>query len=89
MSADQAVAEAPAGASKSGGLSTKAKVLIGLGVYLAIAILMLLIFGNDGKNEAFKPQNEFKLDPWVSHPHRRHRPQHQQGGPLPRSSPAA
>jgi len=65
MSADQAVAEAPPGASSSGGLSTKAKVLIGLGVYLAIAILLLLIFGNDGKNEAFKPQNEFKLEEWI------------------------
>ena len=27
---------------------------------------MLLIFGNSGKNEDFKPQNEFKLEPWVS-----------------------
>ena len=34
MSAEQATAEAPDGASKSGGLSTKAKVFIGLGVYL-------------------------------------------------------
>jgi F-type H+-transporting ATPase subunit a len=65
VSADQAAAEAPAGASSSGGLSTKAKVLIGLGVYLGIAILLLLIFGNAGKNEAFKPQNEFKLEEWV------------------------
>ena len=65
MSADQAVTEAPAGASKSGGLSTKAKVLIGLGVYLGIAILLFLIFGSDGKNEAFKPQNEFKLEEWI------------------------
>jgi F-type H+-transporting ATPase subunit a len=24
------------------------------------------IFGNAGKNDEFKPQNEFKLDPWVS-----------------------
>jgi F-type H+-transporting ATPase subunit a len=66
MSAEQAAVEAPGGASKSGGLSTKAKVLIGLGVYFAIAILMLLIFGSSGKNEAFKPQNEFKLEPWIS-----------------------
>ena len=51
---------------RSGGLSTKAKVLIGVGVYLAIAILLGLIFGSDGKNEAFQPQNEFKLEPWVS-----------------------
>ena len=66
MSAEQATVEAPAGASKSGGLSTKAKVFIGLGVYLGIAILMLLIFGSSGKNESFQPQNEFKLEPWIS-----------------------
>jgi F-type H+-transporting ATPase subunit a len=65
VSADNAAVEAPAGAAKSGGLSTKAKVFIGLGVYLGIAILLLLIFGSDGKNEAFKPQNEFKLEEWI------------------------
>ncbi|HEV7563507.1 MAG TPA: F0F1 ATP synthase subunit A [Solirubrobacterales bacterium] len=65
MSADNVAAQAPAGAAKSGGLSTKAKVFIGLGVYLGIAILLLLIFGSDGKNEAFKPQNEFKLEEWI------------------------
>lgn len=47
-------------------MSTKAKVLIGIGVYLALAILLLLIFGSSGRNEAFQPQNEFKLEPWVS-----------------------
>ena len=47
-------------------MKTRTKVLIGIGVYLAVAILMLLIFGSAGKNEAFKPQNEFKLEPWVS-----------------------
>jgi F-type H+-transporting ATPase subunit a len=47
-------------------MSTKAKVFIGLGTYFAIAILMLLIFPPSGKNEAFQPQNEFKLEPWVS-----------------------
>jgi F-type H+-transporting ATPase subunit a len=47
-------------------LKTKTKVLIGLGVYFGIAILMLLIFGSSGKLESFHPQNEFKLEPWVS-----------------------
>jgi F-type H+-transporting ATPase subunit a len=47
-------------------MRTKTKVLIGFGAYFALAILLLLIFGNAGKNEAFKPQNEFKLEPWVS-----------------------
>lgn len=65
MSPDQAAVEAPESAAKSGGLSTKSKVLIGLGVYFGIAILMLLIFGSSGKNEEFKPQNEFKLEEWV------------------------
>ena len=47
-------------------MSTKAKAFIGLGGYLALAMLMLLIFGSAGKNEAFQPQNEFKLEPWIS-----------------------
>jgi F-type H+-transporting ATPase subunit a len=46
-------------------MSTRAKVLIGLGGYFAFFILLLLIFGNDGKNEEFQPQNEFKLEPWL------------------------
>ncbi len=74
MSSGASVAQAtpepaPSGtpdAPKKSGLSTKAKLLIGFGTYLGIFILLLLIFGNDGKNEAFKPQNEFKLEPWVS-----------------------
>jgi F-type H+-transporting ATPase subunit a len=49
-----------------GGLSRRAKILIGLGLYFGIFILLLLIFGNEGKNNAFQPQNEFKLDPWVT-----------------------
>jgi F-type H+-transporting ATPase subunit a len=68
---ESAAVRAPGGAATGGepeksGLSTKAKVLIGLGIYLAVAILLLLIFPSEGKNEAFKPQNEFKLEPWVS-----------------------
>lgn len=49
----------------SRGLSTRAKVLIGLGAYFAIAILLLLAFGSSGKDESFEPQNEFKLEAWV------------------------
>jgi F-type H+-transporting ATPase subunit a len=63
---EQATATAPTGAAQRDGMSTKGKVLIGFGVYFAVAILLLLIFGNAGKNEEFKPQNEFKLEPWVS-----------------------
>jgi F-type H+-transporting ATPase subunit a len=68
---ESATVTAPGGAKQSGdpeksGLSTKAKVLIGFGAYFAISILLLLMFGSSGKNEAFKPQNEFKLEPWVT-----------------------
>jgi F-type H+-transporting ATPase subunit a len=46
-------------------VSTKAKAFTGLGAYLALAILLLLVFGSAGKNEAFEPQNEFKLEAWI------------------------
>ncbi len=46
-------------------LSTKQKVLLGAGIYFGITILLLLIAGSSGKNEEFKPQNEFKLEPWI------------------------
>jgi F-type H+-transporting ATPase subunit a len=63
---EAATVTAPGGAPKREGMSTKAKVLIGFLIYFAVAILLLLIFKSDGKNEEFKPQNEFKLEPWIS-----------------------
>jgi F-type H+-transporting ATPase subunit a len=47
-------------------MRTRTKVLLGVGGYLLVAILLLVVFGNDGKNEEFKPQDEFKLEPWLS-----------------------
>ncbi|MGH2981760.1 MAG: F0F1 ATP synthase subunit A [Solirubrobacterales bacterium] len=62
-------ASGAAGGSPEGGffsrLSTRAKVLLGIGAWLGTAIALGLIFGSDGKNEEFKPQDEFKLDAWV------------------------
>jgi F-type H+-transporting ATPase subunit a len=46
-------------------LSTKQKVLSAAGIYFGITILLLLIAGSQGKNDEFKPQNEFKLDNWI------------------------
>jgi F-type H+-transporting ATPase subunit a len=63
---ESATVSAPGGAPQRNGMNTKTKVLIGFGIYIAVAVLLLLIFKSDGKNEAFKPQNEFKLEPWVS-----------------------
>jgi F-type H+-transporting ATPase subunit a len=40
---------------------------IGLGVFawLGIAIAIYAAAGSEGKNDEFKPQDEFKLDPWI------------------------
>ena len=43
----------------------KKKVLIGVGVYFAVAILFYVIFGNEGRNDEFQPQEEFRLEPWI------------------------
>ena len=47
-------------------MSTKRKVLLGIGVWLAVTVVLVVIFGSSGKNESFLPQNEFKLDPWIA-----------------------
>jgi F-type H+-transporting ATPase subunit a len=36
------------------------------GVILALFVGLFAIFGSEGQNNAYEPQNEFKLDPWVS-----------------------
>ena len=46
-------------------MSTKAKIGLAFAVYVGGAVLLFLIFGSDGKNEEFKPEEEFKLDPWI------------------------
>jgi F-type H+-transporting ATPase subunit a len=47
-------------------VSRKAKMLIGVGLYLLIIIMLGVVVGSDGKNDAFQPQNEFLLDPWIT-----------------------
>ena len=46
-------------------VSRRTKILLFIGGYLAVAIAVYLIFGSEGKNDDFKPQNEFKLEPWI------------------------
>ena len=43
-------------------------LLIGFGVYLLLTVLAFIVFGSVGKNEDFKPQNEFNLDTWIDLP---------------------
>jgi len=67
MSAQAATADAPQ-PQRSGksGLSRRVKVLIGVGAFLALLVVLGALFGSSGANDAYLPQNEFKLDPWIS-----------------------
>ena len=47
-------------------LSTGKKVGLGFGVIFLIAIVLAAAFGSAGKNDVYQPQDEFKLDPWIS-----------------------
>jgi F-type H+-transporting ATPase subunit a len=48
-------------------MSTKRKVLLGIGFYLGITVLIVLVTGwHRTQNSGFQPQNEFKLDTWFS-----------------------
>jgi F-type H+-transporting ATPase subunit a len=46
-------------------MKTRNKVLIGVGIWFAIAVLLGVLFGSDGRNDAFQPQEEFRLNPWI------------------------
>jgi F-type H+-transporting ATPase subunit a len=47
-------------------MSLRLKVLVGLAVWLGGAILLYALAGSEGRNDEFKPQDEFKLDTWFS-----------------------
>jgi F-type H+-transporting ATPase subunit a len=47
-------------------MSTRAKVFSGLGLYVVLMIATVAIFGFSRIDDSpFKPENEFKLDPWI------------------------
>lgn len=48
-----------------GNLSTGRKVGLFAIAYVIALVAVGLIFGSDGKNDEFQPQNEFKLEPWI------------------------
>jgi F-type H+-transporting ATPase subunit a len=63
-----ATTASPGPEKKEGGLSTRARVFIVLGGYFLFVIAIALIFGSAGKDDTYKPQNEFKLDTWINLP---------------------
>jgi F-type H+-transporting ATPase subunit a len=46
-------------------MSRRAIIVSSFGVLLAICVGLFAIFGSEGQNLAYQPQNEFKLDDWV------------------------
>ncbi|MDX6369199.1 MAG: F-type H+-transporting ATPase subunit a [Gaiellaceae bacterium] len=57
--------------SKQGGswfsrLSTKWKVAVVFGGMVAVALIINVLAPSAGRNNEFKPQNEFKLEPWIN-----------------------
>jgi F-type H+-transporting ATPase subunit a len=47
-------------------VSTRTKVLLGFGLLAAVMIALFAVTGSHGMNTEYQPQNEFKLDDWVS-----------------------
>jgi F-type H+-transporting ATPase subunit a len=48
-------------------MSKTSKIVIGsLAAYVLVIVLAVVLFGSAGRNEEFKPQNEFRLDTWFS-----------------------
>lgn len=43
-------------------MSNRSRVIIGLGLYVTLIVLFVIVFGAGAKNETFQPQNEFRLD---------------------------
>jgi F-type H+-transporting ATPase subunit a len=46
-------------------MSRRGKILLAFGLYALILIAVGVIFGSEGKNDAFKPVEEFRLNPWI------------------------
>jgi F-type H+-transporting ATPase subunit a len=47
-------------------LSTGKKVALGVGFVVLLGVILGVGIGSAGKNDEYAPQNEFKLDPWIS-----------------------
>jgi F-type H+-transporting ATPase subunit a len=47
-------------------MRTRNQVFLGLGVMVLLGVILGLLFGSAGRNPSFQPQNEFKLDPWIT-----------------------
>jgi F-type H+-transporting ATPase subunit a len=46
-------------------MSKKAKVALGLGLWVTLIVGTAVVAGFGSRNDEFKPQEEFRLDPWI------------------------
>jgi F-type H+-transporting ATPase subunit a len=46
-------------------MSRRVKILLSAAVVIGLLLILFAVFGSAGKNDAFKPEQEFKLDPWI------------------------
>jgi F-type H+-transporting ATPase subunit a len=46
-------------------MSRRRRILLAAGLYVFILIAVGVIFGSQGKNDAYKPVEEFRLKPWI------------------------
>jgi F-type H+-transporting ATPase subunit a len=46
-------------------MSRRAKILIGVALYILILFIVAAVVGSEGKNEEFEPVEEFRLEPWL------------------------
>jgi F-type H+-transporting ATPase subunit a len=57
---------APGAGAEAPKSHTKRTLLILAGIWIAGIVVLFLIFGSGGRNNAYQPQNEFKLDTWIN-----------------------
>ncbi|MBA2765098.1 MAG: F0F1 ATP synthase subunit A [Thermoleophilaceae bacterium] len=46
-------------------MSTKAKVLLGIAIWLGGTVALVALVGGSGENASFAPIEEFRLEPWI------------------------
>jgi F-type H+-transporting ATPase subunit a len=66
MSATASHAAQPSGGEPAPASKTKRTLLVLGAIWLVGIVALYLIFGSGGRNNSYLPQNEFKLDNWVS-----------------------
>jgi F-type H+-transporting ATPase subunit a len=49
-------------------MSRKTKFFIGFGIYVLGVVILVIVAGKGKKNDAYKPEEEFKLEPWIDLP---------------------